>query len=130
MHNSGDSRRENAPARPHRCLTIESELARLRLERGDDRRSTGNDPRALRVYIRAGVLIKSSCGNLIAALCWLLRVLGATPGSGLPRTIHRNSPCRLERRGFCLAGSKVRRAPGRIDMNISPTCSSSLLLRR
>src|ERR1700730_3308245 len=57
---------------------------------------------ALRVYSRARVLIKSSCGNLIAALCWLLRVLGATPGSGLPRTIHRNSPRRLDRRGFCV----------------------------
>lgn len=28
MHSSGDSRRENAAVRPHRCLTIESELAR------------------------------------------------------------------------------------------------------
>jgi len=72
-HNSGDSRRENAPAHPRRCLTIESELARLgppAQRRQAVHRQRSGAP-ALRVYSRAGMLIKLPCGNLVGALCYL-----------------------------------------------------------
>jgi hypothetical protein len=70
MHSSGDSRRENAPAHPHRCLTVESEMARRSRQRSDDGRFTDADPEGFAfAYSRAGVLTKSSCGNLVAALC-------------------------------------------------------------
>ena len=71
----GDSRRENADVHPHHCLTIESELAeselaRRSLQRSDDGRFTDADPEGFAfVYSRAGVLTKSYCGNLVAALC-------------------------------------------------------------
>jgi len=71
MHSSGDSRRENADAHLHRCLTFESKMARRSRPRSDDRRFTDTDPEGLAhlgVYTRAGVLTKSSCGNRLAAL--------------------------------------------------------------
>jgi hypothetical protein len=39
MHNSGDSRRENADAHPPRCLTTKSELPRV--SRGNHARDRG-----------------------------------------------------------------------------------------